>query len=139
MNKCIQIVSLCLLQALATASFACAQSRTPIATFLNLTARDASVRISALGEIETNWDVGETAMILESLRFSRDARTRATLREFLTRQTGTDEPKDLQAWYRWLWNQNVKLHPDYAEFKQKLYSRIDPSFAEYFSNDYDAS
>ena len=44
----------------------------------------------------------------------------------------------MDQWYRWIWNQDVELHPDYGTFKKELYQRIDPRFAEYFSNKYEA-
>ena len=45
---------------------------------------------------------------------------------------GIDTNRDTEAWYREIWNEPYDPHPQYAQFKARLYSEIDPSFAEYF-------
>ena len=52
----------------------------------------------------------------------------------LQKKTGQKFGQDLNAWYRWLWSQKYKPHPDYAKFQSAIYSRIDRRFAEYFTD-----
>jgi hypothetical protein len=54
--------------------------------------------------------------------------------EILEAKTEQNFGPDLDAWHQWIWSQKSEPHPGYAEFKSRLYSRIDPSFAEYFQD-----
>ncbi|MEM6692077.1 MAG: DUF3179 domain-containing (seleno)protein, partial [Planctomycetota bacterium] len=104
----------------------------PIAAFLGLNAVDKDVRRQALYLIERNFRVDDVGMLLESIRMNRHLPTQDLIFELLARNTNGPSTRDLSTWYRWLWNQNVKLHPQYADFKSRLYDTIDPRFAEYF-------
>ena len=116
---------------------AVATDRAPIEAFLSLLGDRQDRRVAALDTIFEQWNVGDTGLLIEAARFSRDPRTRTAIIGLLTEKTGQTFT-DFDDWYRWIWNQDVDLHPNYATFKQKLYQRIDPRFAEYFSDDYDA-
>ncbi|GAB5405826.1 MAG: hypothetical protein Aurels2KO_40570 [Aureliella sp.] len=74
-------------------------------------------------------------MLLEAARFTRNPRSRIAYFDFLREHTGQRIGNDLSAWYEWLWSQETDAHPHYAQYKQKLYTRVDPRFAEYFSDD----
>ena len=111
--------------------------RAPIEAFIALLDDHPSRRTAALEAINYQWNVGDTGLLLESARFAKDSRTRAAIFSLLRKKTGRSF-RDVDAWYRWIWNQTAELHPQYGTFKQKLYQQIDPQFAEYFSSDYDA-
>lgn len=113
------------------------QVRTPIETFLQLIGKVPQDRLKALEAIERNWNDGDTGLLLETIRFTRSRQTRAFLFDCLARNTGQSFERSLNPWYRWIWNRNVTLHPDYATFKRELYQRIDPRFAEYFDPEYE--
>ncbi|MEM6473509.1 MAG: DUF3179 domain-containing (seleno)protein, partial [Planctomycetota bacterium] len=107
----------------------------PITSFLRLFSDQLAVRAEALDEIRERWNDSDTGLILEAIRFNRNPATRTALFDFLATQTGQSFGKSFNQWYRWIWNQEIQLHPDYATFKRQLYRRIDPRFAEYFSAD----
>ena len=111
--------------------------RAPIEAFIELLGDRPGERVAALQAISEQWNVGDAGMLIESARFAKDPRTRSAIMNLLSEKTG-QKFSDLDQWYRWIWNQDVELHPDYGTFKQKLYQRIDPRFAEYFSNKYEA-
>ncbi|MEM9645526.1 MAG: DUF3179 domain-containing (seleno)protein, partial [Planctomycetota bacterium] len=113
-------------------------SDVPLDTFLTLSdpAEEPETRLAALAEIGEKWRPGYAVMMLESARYARDRRTGNTILGFLSEQTGKSYGRNLNDWYRWVWNQDFELHSQYAEFKKKLYARIDPRFSEYFSGDY---
>ncbi len=57
---------------------------------------------------------------------------RRRLTGFLGKQTRQGFGDDLRAWRRWIWAQPYEPHPDYAQFKGEVYSRIDPRFRAFF-------
>ena len=56
----------------------------------------------------------------------------AMLTDFLSEQTGQRFGTDVASWRRWVWSLPYEPHPDYGEFKGRLYSRLDPRFAAFF-------
>ena len=90
-----------------------------------------------LAKIERNWDISYVPMMLEVGNFlSRPARAKVIgLLEF---KTGNKFGTDFDKWYQWIWKQDFPNHPEYADFKLNLYRRIDPRFAEYFTDADDA-
>ncbi|MBZ0166087.1 MAG: DUF3179 domain-containing protein, partial [Candidatus Omnitrophica bacterium] len=106
-----------------------------ITDFLNLVDGTASAKEAALTNIEDYWEPGFVPMVIESIYMSRDTWSNARLIEILRDRTGQRFGSDLDDWYVWLWSQNYIPHPQYADFKSRLYRRIDPRFATYFSND----
>lgn len=127
-----------LLLLVVTCSAANAQTRTPLSAFLDLTSDRRATRVSALNQISENWNDGDSTMLIESARFARDAPTRVEIVKTLRKQTDQTFSTDLDRWYRWSWNQELELHPGYALFKKALYARLDPRFADYFSDSFDA-
>jgi hypothetical protein len=114
-------------------------ARTPVGVFLELTGDNAATRSAALKHIGRNWNDGDSAMLIESARFVRDRGARASIYRALSEYTGRTLGTDHNEWFRWLWNQDVDVHPNYATFKSRLYARIDPRFAEYFDDSFDAT
>jgi hypothetical protein len=112
--------------------------RPSIDAFTTLVGSDSGARIAALKSISSQWNDSDAGLMIESARFAREPRTRAAIISLLSSSTGKDF-KDLDSWYQWIWNRDAKLHPNYATFKRNLYRKIDPRFAEYFSDAYDAT
>ncbi|CAN5358377.1 hypothetical protein BH23VER1_BH23VER1_23630 [soil metagenome] len=97
-------------------------------TFIDLLSREAKTRAGAVSAIGSGWTNASVAPLLEVYRFSGD---RAIL-ALLETKTGQKWGADVDAWYRWVWSNQFGVPPSYAGFKARLYSRIDPRFAEYF-------
>ena len=107
----------------------------PIERFLTIPADRRQVRVD-LRPIEDSWNIAYAPLLLESFQFM-DSRSRSQVMTFLqdkTKQQFGSDRDSLDQWRHWLWKQKFKAHPDFAKFKSKLYSKIDPRFAEYFSD-----
>jgi len=57
---------------------------------------------------------------------------RDRLMRFLARQTGNNFGSDLKRWRKWSWSLPSDPHPQYAEFKARLYANVDPRMAAFF-------
>lgn len=110
-----------------------------VESFLQLVTGYESERETAYNYLEQNWQNNFTPMILETVYLNRDIGTRVNLMQLLQSKTGQNLGFDLDSWYVWLWQQNWKPYPSYAEFKSRLYRLIDPIFGGYFSNDHTAT
>ena len=64
---------------------------------------------------------------------SREARTRARLLEFLEKRTGKRFDPQLRGWREWMWSLPYDPHPDYAEFKGAVYSKVDTRMSRFFT------
>ncbi len=129
------------LAALATASSAASgaaqeidpDSERVVPLFLQLLGDGEAAR-EALAFVERHWRPGFTPMVLEVVHLTRDPQRRARLLRLLEAKTRQRHGGDLDAWYRWLWAQEPRDHPHYADFKAALYGLIDPRFRAYFSS-----
>lgn len=110
------------------------KDRVPIENFLALAGRDSSARLESFKTILDNWQTSDAGMLIEAARFTPNKATRDAIHKWLGRRSGQQDQGNLDEWYRWIWNQDVELHPEYALFKKHLYRRIDPRFAEYFDS-----
>ena len=86
-----------------------------------------------LDYLERHWQPGMTPMLVEILTLARNRTLVGRLTALLERNTGQDFGHDVNRWFRWLWNQAENRHPQYAQFKSRLYQLIDPRFAGYFA------
>ena len=108
--------------------------------FFDLASLDRARAATARKLIAAGWRNGYAAMLVDELDIMR--RTGfvspqawlqvAELAEFLEAQTGRNYGADLDAWHRWIWSLPYAPHPDYGPFKGRLYSRLDPRFADFF-------
>lgn len=57
---------------------------------------------------------------------------RTRLMRFLSKQTGKTFGNDLKLWRKWSWSLPADPHPRYAEFKARLYAKVDPRMAAFF-------
>lgn len=85
----------------------------------------------ALQSIEANWHPGNSVMLLECDQSAAPGYFPKIL-PILEKQTGESPGQDMWSWYRWVWQRDYRPHPDYVEFKARLYERRDPQFREYF-------
>lgn len=74
-------------------------------------------------------DFGGGAMLRP---LSRESLTRARLLQFLEKRTGKRFNPQLRGWRDWMWTLPYEPHPDYAEFKGAVYSRIDTRMSRFF-------
>ena len=109
-----------------------AEGLVPLDRFLTIPSdrRPVTVDLSVIGK---NWNTAYAPMLLESIRFmSMGARIEVI--NFLEIKTKQKFGSDFDKWRQWIWKQKFKPHPDLAILKSRLYSKIDPRFAEYFSD-----
>ncbi len=92
-----------------------------------------SVHRNAAKVVVGNWQTGYTPMILEmiSLLPPNDQRAQ-NMWKMLKQATKQKLPNDTHTWFKWLWKQDVKTHPDYPVFKATLFSSIDKRFNWFF-------
>jgi len=100
--------------------------------YLSLLSRSPEVVDRSLAAIDKDWHSGSPIMLVEVSRFVPSRATLAKTFAILESKTGQKFGPDLDAWHQWIWSQKAEPHPGYAAFKSRLYSRIDPRFAEYF-------
>lgn len=106
----------------------------PIAdAFLQMVVGDFEAQNEALRLLEARWETNFVPMALEAIYLGSDSTVRRQLFALLERKTGKAYGFDMDAWYLWLWGQEIKAHPEYATFKSNLYRLIDPRFGGYFS------
>ena len=86
---------------------------------------------SGLAAASRNWDAAYVPMLLEVGRFLPLA-AQSQVFALLEKNTGQNLGVDFDRWLQWNWKQKFRPHPDYSQFKSKLYSKVDPRFAEYF-------
>lgn len=86
----------------------------------------------AFNAIEKNWHIGLMPFALEVLSYSQPTEFHEQLRGLMRQTAGKSEQTKVNDWYFWLWNQEVKPAPGYADFKAGLYRSIDRRFEKYF-------
>ncbi len=120
---------------LPVSAFAQTETKTPVGAedFLQLLSGD--VRKDALRRIDKHWQNELVPMLLEVARLSRDRAFAGRLVELVDRRTGQGHGQDVNAWWKWQWSRERKLHPEYPEFKAALYGLIDQKFQGYFSSE----
>ncbi len=69
---------------------------------------------------------------IEVFHFVSHAKVRDFLLIKLRESTGQDYGRDINAWYRWVWNQPEIQVKGYDNFKAEFYQNLDPRFGKYF-------
>lgn len=69
---------------------------------------------------------------IEIFNFVQYPEVREHLLFQLRHNTGEDYGRDMNSWYRWLWNQPERSVRGYDNFKAEFYDRLDPHFSKYF-------
>ena len=111
-----------------------AQQALPLNTFYLLMSGNRAAANASLERIGAGWRNEYAAMLLEMVGFVPDRATQSGVLALLERASGQRFGGDLDRLYEWLWETKPGDHPDYAEFKARLYEQIDPRFREYFAN-----
>lgn len=105
----------------------------PISILTDLLQDDKTVRLRAREELKANWDLAYVPMILEMLLLLPSGRPRSErLWRVLSGNTKRKIPLRSDAWYRWIWNQEIIPHSDYPVFKAQLYREVHPSLSQFF-------
>jgi hypothetical protein len=91
-------------------------------------------REEILAEVDKAWQPEYAAMILDLLPLSPDPVWNGRLIRLMEEKTGQQLGYDVEAWYRWLWNRDPRLHALYPDFKGVVYGLVDPRFRNYFSS-----
>ncbi|MFN0160113.1 MAG: DUF3179 domain-containing protein [Burkholderiales bacterium] len=121
--------------ALATTPTRAQQEMLPLLAFLRLLGGDAAAAGEVIPGLRNPWRDAYAAPLIEIVQFSPFRVVREAVAQVLREATGVAGDGGVDAWYRWLWNREVVAHPQYAEFKARLYELIDPSLGEYFRGD----
>ena len=101
--------------------------------FLNIiTGSDTPETDASLDFIEDNWQTSFAPMAVEAFYFSSSQQIRRRLATLLAEESDLSISTDLNEWYQWLWNADIKPIPDYSNFKADLYRLIDSRFETYF-------
>jgi hypothetical protein len=120
---------------------ALAQSEPPsIEAFLDAASFNKRQAEQAQAQIAAAWDDGSSAMLIDLLDLvqrTRDVNPRtfmppARLAEFLEQQTGQALGEDVARWREWAWSLPYAPHPEFGDFKGRLYAQLDPRFVVFF-------
>ena len=108
--------------------------RISIDAFLALVSREAEIIDQAIQLIDDHWQPGAPIMMLESLLFAERSETSNRVYDLLRRKTDQTFSDEKAEWLPWIWNCEYQPHPQYAQFKSRLYMTVDSRFPEYFAN-----
>ncbi len=104
----------------------------PLSVFAAVVGDDAAKSLAALDRIERHWHESSAALLIEMVYAAPSRRVLARMIGLIEKASGRAFDGDLNVWYDWLWSAERAVHPDYAEFKARLYAPIDSRFREYF-------
>lgn len=131
------IASICLMLAFSFAGGLPLCAKEPVRSspddFLNLLNGNPADAAAHIDRIDQHWGPGDKAMLVETLSMGFRKRSASAIEKIILKKTGQDANTDLNALWQHVWKEPYTPHPDYAEFKEKLYRQIDPRFAEYFA------
>lgn len=118
-----------------------ATNKAPIDTlFLDLVTSDSSSTIeNSLAKIEKVWSINLVPFALETISYTKSSRARGLLIDLVKNEFGKKDTFDINAFYQWIWNKDIDTDPGYANFKAKLYRKIDVRFDKYFANRQDTA
>ena len=100
---------------------------------LMLADRDPARQLSAIDNVDRHWRPEYTPALLEYISLGLVPALQHRAMEVLRKRTGQDFGYDLNAWFSWVWRQELHHDGGYADFKSRLYRAIDPRFADYFN------
>lgn len=103
----------------------------PLSDFLALLDIPGSRARAALARINAGWQDAYAPMLLESIGFMPDSFVQHDVIVLVARKSGK-VTRDYQELFAWAWSIAPVPHPQYAEFKARIYEVIDPRFREYF-------
>lgn len=101
--------------------------------------REPSAWNQLQASLSSKWSQSQLPMVIEIQRFNRSPALRENLYNFLSEHTQQNFGDDRNKWQNWMWQQDYEPDPGYPAFKSLLYQNLDPRFADYFDNDYEAT
>lgn len=107
-------------------------------TFFDLHVTDQDEVRKVVKKIKSNWHPGNVVMLVEMFQLVKYHKTKKQVGDLLNEMTGEEFGIDGKAWLNWVWNRDFTPHPEYAEFKSKLYAHVDERFVEYYHETGDA-
>ncbi len=129
----IAIVAIALCATSLDQGFAQPAERPPIDAYLGALTKDTALAGNCLTIIDKMWHPADAAMLIEIYRFAYRSPNGNAIDKLVRSKTGI-RSGDISDYWQWVWANPYDPHPDYAEFKARLYSKIDPLFREYFAN-----
>ncbi|MGI9516203.1 MAG: DUF3179 domain-containing protein [Pirellulaceae bacterium] len=106
--------------------------------FFVLLHEDPTAVRQGLNNIVQKWQPGNAIMLLELSRWLKQTPVEPLLTKLLVEKLPVGE-FDSDRIYGIIWSEDVQPHPQYADFKKRLFSQLDPRFAEYFDDSYPAT
>ncbi len=100
--------------------------------YLNLLNSSSLQQQYAIEYITEHWDDSHAILALEVMYLSTDPEVYRKLLKLLEKASGKRFGYDMNAWYKWIWNQPENIPARYGDFKGKLHASIDPAFETYF-------
>ena len=123
----------CLSFFIVTTSYATSEKQSLSKEFITLITSYDDVEIEkSLSTIKKNWHPSLFPMALETYSYTQSFFVRQSISELIENESHQEINGDINSIYFWLWNNNIQLSIDYADFKAKLYRRIDRRFEKYF-------
>ena len=101
--------------------------------YFGLLSPDPAFQLGTLDSLSRDWRVTWTPALLEYISISTNPILQQRALGVLATHSGHNFGFDINAWYTWMWSQDYDLPDGFAAFKSRLYRRIDPRFADYFS------
>ena len=134
-QHCVTLLSVVLLfMPLANAKPKADTGHLPLAVFLDAIGDNDAKARAAIDRIGKDWHESSAAPVIEMLDFVRNPYVVDEVIAMLAKQSGIPLGENTDPWYQWLWSKERPVHPDYAEYKARMYEQIDPRFKEYFQN-----
>ena len=90
---------------------------------------------AALAFIEDSWHPSFIPFALDTLYVLKDSKVSAQLGNILSKKTSQNFGADTFAWWQWVWSQPENLHPEYGDFKSRLYGLLHFPFKNYFGGE----
>lgn len=107
------------------------QAALPLQDFLDLLDVPSSRAEAALARIDRHWRDSYAGVLLEASLFMPNQLLQQEAIDLVARKSGRPT-RDLDALSMWLWSIDTPPYPALAEFKARLYERLDPRFREHF-------
>jgi len=140
--RVIRVVTTVVACALVAATFG--QPAEPgVQVFLDAVSSNKRHAADAQAELTAAWKDGYAPMLVDLLDIverTRDMNRQTFMQpgrfvSFLEQQTGQAFGEDIEKWREWEWAQPYAPHPNYGEFKGKLYAMLDPRFVVFFRSE----
>lgn len=92
------------------------------------------MQLGAIEQLDKKWEAHYAPAVLEYISLGLVPTLQHRAMQVLRKHTRQDFGYDLNAWFAWIWTQDLEYPGSYADFKSQFYQVIDPRFAGYFSS-----